>query len=394
MNSFEFYSPTHIVFGPGSEEQAGALAKAAGARRVLLHYGSASAEKSGLLGRVRASLDAAGIAHISLGGVMPNPRLSMVRRGEALCREENIDFILAVGGGSVIDSAKAIALAAANPQIDIWNVFLRKSVPTCCLPIGAVLTIAAAGSETSNSIVITNEEGWLKRGYGTNMVRPRFAIMNPELTYTLPAYQTACGVTDIFMHTLERYFTSRLGNELTDRIAESVLKTVIRFGPVAVENGQDYQARSEIMWAGSLSHNDLTGLGGANDFATHQLGHELSALYDYAHGATLAAMWGSWARYVLPHNPARFAQYAKNVWGIEQADVQAAALAGIQKTEAFFASIGMPTSLSGLGLSTPLDEDTLGTLADKCSHQRARTIGNFATLDREDIFKIYHLANH
>ena len=283
-----------------------------------------------------------GISYITLGGVKPNPVLSFAREGTKKAIEDGIDFILAVGGGSVIDTAKAIAHGTANPDIDIWSFWTGEAALEKSLPVGVVLTLSAAGSEMSNSAVITNEEIKSKRGLSTDFNRPRFALMNPELTYTLPKYQIMCGIVDIMMHTLDRFFTSVLGNEFTDEIAAALLRVMIRNGPVALENPRDYHAMSEIMWCGSLSHNGLTGLGGAQDFATHQLGHELSAMFDVAHGASLSTMWGSWAKYCFSQNPERFAQFGRMVWGITGDNAEEVGMAAIDRTVEFFASVGAP----------------------------------------------------
>lgn len=395
MQAFEFYSPTRIIFGPGTEQQAGTQAVSFGAHRVLVVYGGHSAVKSGLLDRVLASLKDSGLACETLGGVHPNPRLSLVREGLKKALDFQADFLLAVGGGSVIDTAKAIADGAANPELDIWDDIWLKKVPLKkALPVGVVLTIPAAGSESSDSAVLTKDETLEKRGLGSNFQRPRFAIMNPELTFTLPPYQVSCGIVDIMMHTMDRYFNPVTTNELTDEIAEGLLRTVIRNGRRALEHPGDYQAMSELMWAGSLSHNGLTGLGGAMDFATHQLGHELSARFDAAHGATLAAMWGSWARYCLDTNPARFARFGVKVWGLEDnGDEKALAQAAIEATEDYFRSIGMPTSISEI-LGSVQPPEMLETLTRGCTFQGQRTIGSFRVLGHDDILAIYKLANH
>lgn len=396
MQSFEFYTPTHIVFGAGTEAQAGSLAAAQGAKHVLVVYGGKSARNSGLIDRVTRSLEDAGIAWETLGGVQPNPRLSLVRKGIELVREKNIDLLLAVGGGSVIDTAKAIADGAANPQYDVWNdIWLKKVTISAALPVGAVLTIPAAGSETSDSAVITNDETKEKRGVNSPFHRPKFAILNPELTYTLPPFQLTCGIVDIMMHTLERYFNPITTNELSDEFAEGLLRTTIRNGRRAVAHPGDYQAMSELMWCGSRSHNGLTGLGGKTDFATHQLGHELGAMFDVTHGASLSATWGSWARYVIVANPARFAQYAVKVWGFshEGKDDMALGLEGIAATESFFRELHMPTCLSELGIGV-LPEETVQELAYRCAFKNTRTIGTFRVLDHNDILKIYQAANH
>ena len=325
MNNFDYYAPTKVVFGKDTEKETGRLVKEQGASSVLVHFGGKSAIASGLLDRVCQSLKEEGIAYETLGGVVPNPRLSKVREGIALCREKKIDFILAVGGGSVIDSAKAIGYGVAN-EGDVWDFYAKKRVPTACLPIGAVLTIAAAGSEMSNSSVITNEDGGLKRGCNTDLCRCRFAVMNPELTYTLPDYQTQCGCTDIMMHTMERYFNMSENMELTDGISEALIKTVMKHSKILKEHPDCYESRAEVMWASSLSHNGLTGCGtDGGDWACHQLEHEIGGMFDVAHGAGLAAVWGSWARYVYKARPERFAKFARNIFDIQETDDEKAA---------------------------------------------------------------------
>ena len=395
MQAFEFYSPTKIIFGPGTEQQVGAQAASFGAHRVLVVYGGQSAVKSGLLDRVLASLKDSGLTCETLGGVHPNPHLSLVREGLKKAQSFGADFLLAVGGGSVIDTAKAIADGAANPELDIWDdIWLKKAPLEKALPVGVVLTIPAAGSESSDSAVLTKDETLEKRGLGSSFHRPRFAIMNPELTFTRPPYQVSCGIVDIMMHTMDRYFNPITTNELTDEIAEGLLRTVIRSGRRALEHPGDYQAMSELMWAGSLSHNGLTGLGNQLDYAPHQQGHELSARFDAAHGATLAAMWGSWARYCLDTDPARFARFGVKVWGLEdKGDEKALALAAIQATEDYFSSIGMPTSISQI-IGSVQPPEMLETLTRGCTFQGQRTIGSFRVLGHEDILAIYNLANH
>ena len=313
MQNCTYYAPTEVVFGKNTESQTGALIRKWGGSRVLIHYGGSSAKKSGLLDRITASLAEENIPFVLLGGVVPNPRLSKVREGIELGRREQIDFILAVGGGSVIDSAKAIGYGLSN-EGDVWDFYTKKRTPSACLPLGAVLTIAAAGSEMSDSSVITNEEGWLKRGCSSNFCRCRFAVMNPELTCTLPPYQTASGCTDILMHTMERYFTNDKRMDLTDELAEGLLRSVVRNARILKEEPLNYEARASIMWAGSLSHNDLTHFGsGRGDWACHQLEHELGGMFDVAHGAGLAAVWGSWPasssppiQHALPAMPAGY----------------------------------------------------------------------------------------
>ena len=394
MEDFEFHVPTQIIFGRETEQQVGAQIRVHGGSRVLVVYGGGSAVRSGLLKRVETSLDQSDLPYIRLGGVRPNPRAALVRSGVELVREERLDFILAVGGGSVIDTAKAIADSAAM-DVDVWQLWTRQVPLTASLPVGVVLTIPAAGSETSDSAVLTNDEEKVKRGLSSPLHRPRFAIMNPELVATLPPYQMACGVVDILMHTMDRYFNPVTTNGLTDELAEAVLRTVIRCGKAAVEDRTDYGDVSELMWAGSLSHNGLTGLGGKKDFAPHQLGHELSATFDAAHGATLAAVWPSWARYCLSADPSRFARFGKNVWGLstEGKTERELALEAIEANERFFRSLGMPISLSGLGCGLQSEQQLAG-LADRCSYGGTRTIGTFRVLGREDMLKIYQMANH
>lgn len=394
MQSFTQYTPTRIVFGKGCESRAGELAKACGAKKVFVVYGGGSVVRNGILQKVTDSLAAAGLEYVTLGGVQPNPRLSFARKAVQQALEFGADFSLAVGGGSVIDTAKAVAHGVANPEVDIWEFWCKNQVSKKALPIGVVLTLSAAGSETSDSAVLTNEEIGVKRGLSTDLNRPAFALMNPELTYTLPVYQVGCGIVDIMMHTLDRYFTQTEHNEMTDVIAEGLLRTVIKNGAVAIQNSHDYDAMSELMWAGSLSHNGLTGLGAVTDFAVHQLGHELSARFDIAHGASLSAVWGAWAIYVCPAKPERFAQFAKNVWGIEDDDVEAAGKKAIEKTVSYFHSLHMPTCFSEakeIGLKT---DDEVKALAKGCSYGATRTIGSFKVCDVNDMYEIYKLANH
>lgn len=391
MKNFNYYTPTKVVFGKDTEQQVGNLVKEQGSKKVLIHYGGQSAEKSGLLARICASLEAASIDYVTLGGVVPNPRLSKVYEGISLCKKEEVDFILAVGGGSAIDSAKAIAYGLAY-EGDVWDFYDRKATAKACYPLGAVLTLSAAGSEMSDSSVITNEEGWLKRGYSSDLSRCKFAIMNPELTYTLPAYQTACGATDIMMHTMERYFTLEKDTALTDVLCEGLLKTVMDSAKTALKDPTDYNARAQIMWAGSLSHNGLTGCGTVGDWASHQLEHELGGMFDVAHGAGLAAVWGSWARYVYKEDISRFVQFAVNVMGCTNdfAHPEKTAIAGIEAMEDFYRSIGMPTSVSEMGID--MTEAQIKEMALKCSFQNARTVGNFKVLNTEDMEAIYRMA--
>ena len=393
MRSFEYFAPTKVIFGKDSHLQIGDILKKENCHKVLIHYGGKSAVASGLIDEVSGCLTDAGIDFVTLGGVVPNPRLSKVSEGIELCKKENVDFILAVGGGSVIDSAKAIGYGVANPWTDVWNFYLKTEVPTACLPIGVIPTIAASGSEMSNSSVITNEDGWLKRGAAKcDLCRPKFALMNPKLTYSLPQYQTESGCVDILMHTMERYFVNIETMEITDSISESLMQTVIYNARILMREPDNYTARAEIMWAGSLSHNGLTGCGtGGGDWACHQLEHELGGLYDVTHGAGLAAIWGSWARYVYDVNPERFAQFATNVFDIPCGlDFEKTALAGIEAMEDFFRSIKMPVSLHELGLD--LDDQQIHELAFKCSYEDTRTIGVFKQLNMKDMEKIYTMA--
>ena len=391
MGNFQYYTPTKIVFGRGAEEQTGQLAAEQGCKKVLVHYGGGSVVRSGLLERICRSLDAAGISYVSLGGVVPNPRLSLVYEGIRLARKEQVDFILAVGGGSVIDSAKAIGYGVAN-EGDVWDFYEKRRTAKACLPIGVVLTIAAAGSEMSDSSVITKEEGWLKRGYSSNYARARFAVMNPELTMTLPKYQTASGCVDIMMHTMERYFNHSENMEMTDGISEHLLRTVMKNAKILMNEPDNYQARAEVMWAGSLSHNGLTGCGtGGGDWASHQLEHELGGMFDVAHGAGLAAVWGSWARYVMDAAPERFAKFAVNVMGVEpEAEKLKTAQKGIEAMEDFYHALDMPVCIGDMGIE--LTEEQMRELAEKCSHFGKRTIGCIKKLDQEDMYQIYKEA--
>lgn len=392
MMDFTYYTPTKVVFGRGAEAKVGALVHEQHCQKVLVHYGSGSVVRSGLLARVTAALEAEGIAYVELGGVVPNPRLSLVYTGIELCRREGVDFILAVGGGSVIDSAKAIAYGAAE-EADVWELFAHTRQAKACLPLGTVLTIAATGSEMSNSAVITKEEGLSKRSYNSDMARPRFAVMNPELTMTLPDYQTACGCSDILMHTMERYFTGNGTMEITDALAEGLLRTVMKNAQILHSDPQNYDARAEVMWAGSLSHNGLTGCGSdGGDWATHALEHELGGLYDVAHGAGLTAIWGSWARLVLPYCLPRFHQFAVRVMGVpDEGTPESVALQGIAAMEDFFRSIDMPTSLPALGVT--VTEADIQTMVEKCMAACGGVKGSAKRLTAEDMAAIYRAAN-
>ncbi len=388
MYSFNYFAPTKVIFGKGTETKAAGLISEFGGKKVLIHYGSGSVIRSGLLKRVTDSLEEAGIPYITLGGAVPNPRLSLVYEGIALCKKENVDFLLAVGGGSAIDSAKAIGYGVAN-EGDVWDYYDYKRKASACLPLGVILTIAATGSEMSDSSVITKEEGLVKRGYSSDFGRPKFAIMNPELTMTLPDYQTACGCADIMMHTMERYFTNGGNMEITDAIAEGMLRTVMKNAEILVKDPKNYDARAEIMWAGSLSHNGLTGCGNdGGDWMTHKLEHELGGLYDVAHGAGLTAVWGSWARYVYRDCLPRFKQFAINVMGVDPVGSdEEIALKGIEALEAFFRRIKMPTNLRELGVSATADD--LKTMAHKCAVGVDGAKGSARLLRESDMLAIF-----
>ena len=391
MFDFQYYAPTRVVFGRGVEARTGSLLKELGAKRVLLHYGGGSAVKSGLLSRVAASLDEAGIAHTQLGGVVPNPRLSKVREGAKLAQEFGADLILAVGGGSVIDSSKAIGYAVAEPDRDVWEIYDRRRTPKACLPVACVLTIAAAGSEMSNSSVITNEDTGEKRGYRNDLCRVKLALMDPELTTTLPPYQTAAGCTDILMHTLERYFTQGGNMELTDQIAEGLMRTVIKNALILRDDPANYDARAEVMWASSLSHNDLTGLGANGmDFVSHGMEHELGGMFDVTHGAGLSAVWPSWARYVYRDCLPRFVKFARTVMGVEGTSDEDTALKGIAALEDFFRSIHMPVTLKELGVE-PTEEQILA-MAASCARGAGGRKGTAKLLYEADMAEIYRMA--
>ena len=393
IKDFNFYAPTRVVFGRESEEQLPQLIQQYGGGKVLVHFGGGSARRSGLLDKVEKMLSEAGIDYVELGGVVPNPLLSKVREGIELCKKEHVNFILAVGGGSVIDSAKAIGYGVGYPG-DVWDFWNGKAVPQSCLPIGVMLTIPAAGSEMSSSCVITNDEGMLKRGVNSDLCRCKFAIMNPERTYTLPPYQTAAGATDIMMHTMERYFSKYEDALLTDAIAEAPLRTVMEATPEVLKNPEDYRHRAAIMWASSLSHNDLTECGTEKDFACHKLEHELSGLFGVTHGAGLAAIWGSWARYVMDKHLNRFAKFAVNVMGVNNdfTDAKATALKGVEAIERFFHAIGMPTSIPELIGRQATDEE-IETLVEKCSRGGKMNIGAMEVLTPKDLTAVYRLAN-
>ncbi|MFW5982028.1 MAG: iron-containing alcohol dehydrogenase [Halanaerobiaceae bacterium] len=386
MENFEFQNTTKIIFGKNREKDIGEETKKH-SKKVLLHYGSGSIKKYGLYDKVVDSLNQAGVEFIELGGVQPNPRLKLVQEGIKICEENDIDFILAVGGGSVIDSAKAIAIGVPYDG-DVWDFYTGKARIEEALPVGVVLTIPAAGSESSPSSVITNEDGDYKKGTGSWLIQPQFAILNPEVTFTLPDYQTACGAADIMAHIMERYFTHTKNVDLTDRLCESTLRTMIKNVPLVLEDPENYDARAEIMWAGSVAHNDLLGTGRVEDWASHGIEHEISGIYDVAHGAGLAIIFPAWMKYVYKENINKFVQFAVRVWDIEAdfENLEYTALAGIEKLKDFFKSIGLPVSFADL----TLPDDKLEIMAEKCVEYGP--VGNFKKLEKEDVLNIYKLA--
>ena len=391
MFDFKYYTPTKVLFGKNTEEKVADLIKEFGGKKVLIHYGGGSVIRSGLMKRVTDKLDQAGIKYVMLGGAVPNPHLSLVYQGIELCKKEGVDFLLAVGGGSAIDSAKAIGYGLKNPG-DVWDLYDYKKQAIDSMPLGVILTLAATGSEMSDSSVITKEEGLVKRGYSSDFGRPRFAILNPELTMTLPDYQTACGCTDIMMHTMERYFTNGGNMEITDSMAEALLRTVKENALILARDPKNYDARAEVMWAGSLSHNGLTGCGNdGGDWMTHKLEHELGGLYDVAHGAGLAAIWGSWARYVYKNCLPRFKRFALNVMGVEASGSdEEIALKGIEAMEDFYRSIKMPTNLRELGVNAT--EEDLKLMAHKCAVGVNGGKGSARFLKEEDMLEIYRMS--
>ena len=392
MRDFVYHAPTEVVFGKQSEEKVAGLVKKYGGHKVLVHYGGKSAQKSGLLDKICGLLRDGGVDFVCLGGVVPNPRLSLVHQGIDLCRQEGVDFILAIGGGSVIDSAKAIACGVPYDG-EVWDFYLGKASPKCYLPVACVLTIPAAGSEMSESSVITNEDGNVKLGYSNQLSRPKFAIMNPVRTFTLPPYQTAAGVTDMIMHTMERYFSHDDDMDLTDALAEALMRDLMDNVFKVLADPEDYRARAQIMWGGSLAHNDLTGCGLTGDWATHEIEHELSGMFDVTHGAGLAAIWPSWARYVYKENVSRFVRFAVNVLGVPQdfTDPEGTAIRGIEAMERFYHAIGMPINIHEL-IGKEVSEDEIREMARKCTRGHKITQGSFKVLGSEDIEAIYRMA--
>ncbi len=388
MNNFNFYSPTEFVFGKGAENDCGKYVKKYGGTKVLIHYGSGSAIKSGLVDRVKKSLEANGISYAELGGVQPNPRDTLIYKGIELCRKENVDFILSVGGGSCIDSSKAIALGVPYDG-DFWDFYGTGKPVETALPIGTVLTIAAAGSEGSGASVVTKEEGMLKRDTGSDLLRPRFSVLNPELTQTLPAYQTACGATDIMAHVFERYFTNTREVEVTDRLCEAILLTMIKETPRVIKDPNNYEARANIMWAGTVAHNDIVGVGRSQDWNSHGIEHELSGLYDCAHGAGLAVIMPAWMEFVYKHDVMRFAQMAVRIWGCQMnfENPEATALEGIASFRKFLHNIGMPINFEELGAK----EEDIPVLVEKFGLGDGKT-GGFVELSSKDVAQIYTIA--
>ena len=391
MNDFEFYSPTRFVFGRGAEKKTGALVKAFGGTRVLLHFGGGSVKRNGVYDAVVASLDVAGVPYVPLGGVQPNPRSGLVREGIAICRREKLDFVLAVGGGSVIDSSKAIAFGTlyAGDFADFYfgkDVKNQPPVPGA-LPVGTVLTIAAAGSEGSANSIINLEPGNLKRGATGDALRPKFSVLNPEFTFTLPPYQTACGLTDIFAHVVERYFTPTREVEITDSLCEAVMRTVVKEGPRVMANPRDYEARANIMWAGTVAHNNVCGVGRAQDWASHGIEHELSALYDCAHGAGLAVVMPAWMEYVMDTDIARFARFAERVFDVREPDPSLAAREGLRRYRAWLKSLGMPLTFKELGAKAEDIPTLVASLGLK-----GNTLGSFRPLADSDVAAILRLA--
>ena len=392
MRDFNYYAPTEVVFGEQSEEQVALLVKKYGGTKVLLHYGGQSAKRSGLLDKVSTLLTDAGIPYVTLGGVVPNPRLSLAQQGIQLCRQESVDFILAVGGGSVIDSAKCIAYGVPY-EGNVWDFYLGKAAPQSMLPVASVLTIPAAGSEMSEASVITNEDGDVKLGYSNELARPKFAIMNPRRTFTLPPYLTAAGVTDMMMHIFERYFTKDDDMDLTTALAEATLRTIKNAVFDVLKNPEDYRQRAQIMWGGSVAHWGLLGKGVQEDWATHQLEHELSGMFDVTHGAGLAALWPSWARYCLPENLSRFVRFAVNVMDVPNdfSDPEATALKGIEAVERFYHAIGMPTTIKEL-IGRDITDDEIKEMVRKCSRDYTATCGGLKRLQAQDMEAIYKMA--
>ncbi len=388
MDNFTYHNPTKILFGRSMENEVGAEV-ARYSRRILLHFGGGSIKKSGLYDRVVASLKRAGVEWVELGGVKPNPRLGLVHEGVKLCRAQKLDFVLAVGGGSAIDSAKAIAMGAANDG-EVWDYFVGKRELTRALPVATILTIPAAGSESSTASVVTNEDGWIKRGFNSELLYPKFSVLNPELAFTLPAFQVACGSADIMSHLMERYFTNSRNVAFVDRLLEATMKTVIAQAPKVLAKPTDYDAWSELMWAGTIAHNNLLNTGRVGDWGSHDIEHEISGIYDVAHGAGLAVVFPAWMKHVLDHDLDRFVQWAVRVWNVELDifDKEATARAGIARLEAFFHSIGLGTTLASLNVGA----ERIDEMARKATDGDTRRIGNFVKLDSAQVARVLRLA--
>jgi len=391
MQNFTQYTPTEIIFGKDTESKAGTCVKKWGGTKALIVYGGGSVVRSGLFDRVKRSLEDTGIEYVELGGVQPNPRLSLAEEGVRLALDSKVDFVLAVGGGSVIDTAKGIAHGVARPEYKLWDLWMKKAPLGNSLPVGCILTIPAAGSEMSDSAVLTNTEIGKKAGLSTDLNRPKFAILNPELAFTLPKYQIACGIADIMMHTMERYFIPESNCQMTDEIAEGLLRTVIANGRKVIGNPCDYDAMSEVMWCGSLSHNGITGLGRDKDFSVHKFGHALGAKYDYAHGATLACVWEAWAKYLYLDGIDRFACFAEKVWGVVCEDKMQAAEEGIRRTVEYFREIGMPVNLREIGISE-ISEEELMELAMDATMGGMVKLAKIKPLDVKDVYTIFKNA--
>lgn len=388
MLNFEFYTPTKVFFGKDREKQIGEIISNYGYKKIMLQYGKGSIKKSGLYDKIIASLKQFNIEFVEMGGVEPNPKIEFIRRAISIAKKEKIQLVLAIGGGSVIDAAKYTALGAVC-ECDIWEFVTGKQKPKGALPVGCVLTIAAAGSEMSASAVVSDMSLNMKRGFTSDLIRPLFAVCNPELTYTVSSYQTACGISDILAHTIERYFTPCDEVDITDQIAESVMRAVINAAKVVMNEPNNYEARANIMWASSLSHNNLTGCGRINALPVHQLEHALSGQYDHiAHGAGLAVLFPAWAKYVYKYNIGRFARFARNVWGVTVCDDKKAAEAGIVAMSDFFKFIGMPTSLAEFDVNT----NDFERLAELCTFYKSRTINSIIELGFDDIKSIFEIC--
>lgn len=392
MDNFEYYAPTRMIFGKDTHLKVGDIIRQYGFKKILFHYGRDSIKKSGLYNEVVNSLESAGIEYIDFGGAEPNPKLSLVEKGITVCRENNVEMVLAVGGGSVIDSSKLIAIGALS-DVEPWKYSVKEAIPQKALPVGTILTLAASGSEMSNSCVITNEDGWLKRGFSSDFNRPLFSICNPCLTYTVNPYQTACGIVDIMMHTIERYFTTSEPVMLTDEIAEGLLRSVISAGKKVMENPCDYDARANLMWAGSVSHNGITGAGTDFMMICHQLEHELSGRFDcVAHGAGLAVIFPAWAKYIYKHNVKRFVKFAVKVWGVspESGSDEEIAFEGISRCEKFFVSLDMPVRLCGLGIN--VTQEDIDIMSEKCTNYGKRALPDYVELKKAEIADIFKIA--